>query len=106
MGHSFNYKCSKCGYSARSCGGLDYGMNAVLETYICVDCNELVDVLVGECGIKYPEETLKPKQKKEFYLCEECRGKNILKWDIRKKPCPKCKGRMKIDPHAATVLWD
>jgi len=105
MGQSYTFKCYKCAYYKESSGKLDCGFLAVVEPYICNDCHELTDVLVGEHGEKFPIQTLTKEKLKEFYNCGECKSKNIAIWDTRKKPCPKCGSRMKKDPKTI-LLWD
>jgi len=81
-------------------------MLAVVAPYICNDCMIITDVLIGEFGKVILFEALDEKQKKEYYSCSDCGKKNINKWDIREKPCPKCGCRMKKDPGQPVMLWD
>jgi predicted SprT family Zn-dependent metalloprotease len=53
METSFTYKCNKCSYEVLTSGKLDSGMLAVVDTYICKACNEIVDVCIGEHGKAY-----------------------------------------------------
>ena len=48
MGTTFLFKCNECGYKAELSGGKDSGFVALVQTMTCHNCNELVDVLIGE----------------------------------------------------------
>lgn len=112
MGQSSTYKCSKCNYTVQTSAGLDWGFLAVVETHICLKCKEVVDVLVGEYGNVIPKEELERHPDKnlpdsDFYKCPLCGdGSALVKWNKRKRPCPKCGGRMEKDPKGEMVLWD
>ena len=92
--------------------GLDYGMLAVVDTYTCLKCRNIVDVLVGEYGKVITREEIQKHPDKinpefDFYKCPECGDdKALVKWDVKKRPCPRCDGRMDIDPKGESVLWD
>jgi len=43
----------------------------------------------------------------DFYKCPVCGDDSALvKWDKRKRPCPRCDGRMDLDPDGEMVFWD
>jgi hypothetical protein len=50
MGMKYGFHCPKCGYKAMVSGDQDCSSAAVVRTMICVDCNDLVDVLIGREG--------------------------------------------------------
>lgn len=106
MGEKFVFKCTNCDYEVLSSGERDYGMLAIVAPYICNDCLIVTDVLIGEFGKDIPPEFLDEKQKKEYYCCTNCSGKNINKWDIQEKPCSKCGSRMKKNSVIPEILWD
>ena len=112
MGESFTSKCSKCNYSVMTSAGLDYGMLAVVETHICKNCRNIVDVSVGERGKVYSREELDMHPEKNnpdnaYYICHMCGEEEALvRWDINKRPCPRCDGRINLDPKGDSVLWD
>lgn len=113
MGQFRTFKCNKCGYSVVSSGGKDYGMFVVTDTYICKSCNNIVDVTVGELGIHIPKEIVSSLIKddkdryKDFYKCPECgEENNLVRWKNRKRPCPKCDGKMEVDESAGIMMWD
>lgn len=112
MGKLRTYKCNICGYRVMTSGGTDCGYFAVTDTYICQSCKQIVDVPVGLYGETYSKEEIPDKKISseitfQFYTCPECGfDTNLMKWDNRKRPCPKCKGKMVIDAHGESVLWD
>ncbi|MBN1185876.1 MAG: hypothetical protein JXB49_26585 [Bacteroidales bacterium] len=112
MGTRYLFKCEKCGYQVSTSGGKDYGWHATIDTYICKSCKEIVDICVGEYGETYAKEEAQFKKQSgielDFYKCPECGSdKNLVKWDKRKRPCPKCGGRMVIrDDFIEITNWD
>ena len=112
MRTKYTFKCSKCGYEALTSAGNDYGMHAVVDTYICRSCENIVDVFVGEYGQTYTkEEMLQRKDKSaidiEFYVCPDCgSGEQLAKWSKWKRPCPKCDGKMEKNLDCGVVCWD
>lgn len=103
MGSSYTFTCTNCGYQEESSGKLDSGMMSVVEPHICNDCNEITDVLVEEYGHKIDKSDLANK-KKDYYLCSTCSSENIILWDTKLKPCPKCETKMKKGQEA--FMWD
>ena len=100
MGFCFEYKCTNpaCGYASTVSGGKDFGFCGEVETMVCLDCKELMDVLVAE-----PAATpsgLKPVERK----CAECGGKNLKKFHSGKTRCPKCGSR--LEKSKDFNLWD
>ena len=112
MGQSFKYNCTNCNYTVMTSAGLDYGMVAVVETYICKKCQNIVDVLVGEYGNVITREEIQKHPDKinpdlNFYKCPECDDDSALvRWDIQKRPCPRCDCGMDRDPKGESLLWD
>ena len=102
MGSWFRFTCSKCGYGAEVSGGKDCGMLAVVQTMICQDCAELVDVLIGQCGNEGM--TGDADYDEGIGICPECNGPNVVVWLNRVRPCPKCDGRM--TKGQCIALWD
>lgn len=102
MGNLIKFTCGHCGYSAEVSGGKGYGMNAIVQTMICKNCNELVDILIGLCGRK--GKIGDPDYDKDLVGgCPECCGKDLLTWD-ESKSCPKCQGGMTEGD--VTADWD
>jgi len=112
MGTYYQYKCPKCNYSVQTSGKHDIGMLIVTDSYICNSCQEIVDVTVGLRGETFLKEEIELKKRREnisdidFYVCPECGSEDIVKWDTKRKPCPKCNGRMKKDKNGEIIMWD
>ena len=110
MGTMSFYKCKKCNYEVEIVAGYDFGMIAVLETYICKDCNIITDVEVGEHGIKILKKDIKNSQfnndYKDFYKCNKCSGENLQLWNTKLKKCPKCRTKMAINYDKPFTKWD
>lgn len=115
MGTKYQYNCSNCVYSVGCSGEIDYGYFGVVNSYICYDCKEVVDVNIGlmmqvidanniESELKKNQlsELLKPE---EFYTCPECHSKNITIWSKTNYACPKCNSKMQID-YEKVMMWD
>jgi hypothetical protein len=98
MGTFYNFHCLDCGYSAEVSGAADCGFIAQTETMICSTCSEVVDVIVGiqESG-QLSEDDLNQ--------CPECEGDKLTPWGEH-RPCPRCKGKMEVNPAGSTTLWD
>jgi hypothetical protein len=41
MGTAYTYKCNKCDYEVLTSGQFDFGMYAVMITYMCKSCKEI-----------------------------------------------------------------
>ncbi len=100
MGFCFEYQCTNpaCGFASTVSGGKDFGFCGEVETMVCLDCKELLDVLVAEpaatpSGLKLVERK-----------CDECGGKNLKKFHSGKTRCPKCGFRLKKSEDFN--LWD
>lgn len=117
MGTSHTYKCDSCAYSVETSGEVSYGMHYVFIPYKCNDCKIITDAIVGVFGEVYFEEQFKDpvanmipdfvlEEKDKFHCCEKCNGKNIARWDSALRNCPKCNGRLNIDPSMPSVNWD
>jgi len=111
MGTRYLFKCKKCGYQVMSSGGKDYGMLAVVDTYVCKSCKEIVDVCIGEYGETYKKGEVQIKKRSsfdlDFYKCPECGSdNNLVRWNKIKRPCPKCDGQMVKDIAGEIIMWD
>jgi predicted nucleic acid-binding Zn ribbon protein len=97
MGSAFSYQCTnpECAYEATVSGGKDCGFCGEVESMVCLDCKELMDVLTA------PAPDLKPIEPR----CGECKGQNLKKFHPGKTRCPKCGARLRKDPNS-DVLWD
>ena len=111
MGILHRYKCNNCKYNIYSPSDIDYGMMAVTEPYICLDCKKVTSVLIGSYGNIYSSycENLNQFSKEEiatFYKCGDCEGENIKTWSKYNRRCPKCNKRMYLDEKSGEILWD
>jgi transcription initiation factor IIE alpha subunit len=112
MGIQYKYRCKKCEYEVMTSGTHDSGMLAVTDTFICKSCNEIVDVTIGEFGQTYTKEEIALKKIKsvndlDFYQCPNCGSEtSLVKWNNKKRPCPKCYGKMDKDTNGEIILWD
>lgn len=99
MGQRWTYQCKKCGYSTLVSGGQDVGMMIKTDTFICLKCKEVVDVVIEyRTGEKF--------KKLNAGKCPLCHSKkHLVKWDTQLRPCPKCGG--KLEKTSGThLLWD
>ncbi len=99
MGHKREMICTECSYRVVTSGGPDMGFFIKTDTFICRDCHELTDVTISN-------NRGRPDPGESNIKCGRCSGSNIIKWDHRKKPCPKCGGKMKVNPEGQSYLWD
>jgi hypothetical protein len=44
MGRTFHFECPQCHYRAKISGGSDSGVHCEIQTVVCRDCRELLDV--------------------------------------------------------------
>jgi hypothetical protein len=44
MGRTYHFECPYCHYRAKVCGGVDSGLHCEVQTVMCHDCRELMDV--------------------------------------------------------------
>lgn len=105
MGQIFTYKCYGYDYHVQTSGKIDNGFHAVVRPYTCNDFKILTNVLAGESGRVFRKEKLSADQT-DFYKCPKCEGDNIIVWNNKKKPCPKCGSKMAKDPKAPRMMWD
>lgn len=102
MGTGYSFKCPNCDYSTCVSGGVDAGMIAVVETMVCEDCREVVNVLVGRCGKVGP--TGDPEYDRDLNICPICRNRNLRPWDSE-YTCSRCHTKMQIDS-SFSFRWD
>lgn len=113
MGRMCSYECTKCDYAYHGTAGLDFGFVEVLDTFVCMKCNELSDLSVGEYGLVdtaliNPVTSEEKKYSRNKLRCKKCRSKVIRLWNSKKKPCPRegCGGKLKIAREGLHFLWD
>ena len=61
MGQTYHFECLVCHYRARISGGADSGVHCEVQTVVCRDCRELMDVFTkvrrhadASSAIKFP----------------------------------------------------
>ena len=97
MGTWYGWKCNKCNYFVVVSGGKDSGVFTFTQTFHCRTCKEIMDVTISESewGTNCYE----------THYCEKCNNP-LEVWDTKKKPCPNCNGKMKIDKNHPIADWD
>lgn len=91
------YRCNNCDYEANVSGCSDALFSGYTETMVCLFCKELDDYVV-----------LTPENKIiTNFTCEECGKNDIVGWNYKTKPCPKCTtGKMKKDMNGGITHAD
>lgn len=61
MGKTYHFECPYCQYRANISGGADSGVHCEVQTVVCRDCRELIDVFIkvrrradASSAIKFP----------------------------------------------------
>ena len=111
MGSLYFFNCDSCNYNVRTVGKESKGFLSVVKPYICNNCNEVYDILIGEMGQVIPKDMLKQltlgnNKLKDFYSCPECSGKDLTEWGLNYFKCPKCGHGMVKDENAPIESWD
>lgn len=90
MGCLVQYDCTNpaCGYTVQFSAGVEEGFLVVVRSMTCLDCRELVDVVIGERRKKFEPDPVDPK-------CPECKSRNLKKFHAGRSRCPKCRSRLK-----------
>jgi hypothetical protein len=87
------YECNKCHYQANISGRSDALFSGQTETKVCLNCKELSDYVVLTDDHKIVTEI----------ACENCGKQEVVNWNYKTKPCPKCEnGKMK-KPKMGTI---
>lgn len=99
MGTKNTYKCNKCDYSAHISCGVDQGMKVKTVSLLCEKCEEVVDVVTEYWTDYKPDVSTVGK-------CPKCNSsKHLKQWDNKKRPCPKCNGKLENSNEFIT-MWD
>lgn len=102
MGLTRDWICPGCGYSALTDAGPSRGFYAQTNTFVCVTCKNLVDLVVGRAHDKGGEiEPINTRSK-----CPKCHGSEFTLWDSWSKPCPRCFCEMEVAKGGTMILWD
>lgn len=107
MGFKQSFICPICNYETFTSGGPDRGFRTWTNTYVCLDCKTINDLVIikGEFRLLDEGGSL-PDRIRDDENCNECGGRNFEIWDSEKKECPKCGTKMKPDPNGMTMNWD
>jgi acetyl-CoA carboxylase beta subunit len=75
-------------------------MVAKTNTYLCLHCKEVVDVVTEHLTVVKTGESAVGK-------CPRCKSsEHITEWDTKKRPCPRCDGKMEYALTQRITLWD
>jgi len=95
MGTSHRYECAKCKKQVIASLTETEGMSSRVLAVKCNDCGEVSDSVI-EQHFDWNDETVKNEP-----ICEECRSKNVVRWDGK---CPKC--NVIMVNKGMEMLWD
>ena len=105
MGTTYLFTCPQCAYRAKCSDRRDCGMVTVIHPFVCLDCRRLMDVQIGENGRVYDRDALPSGREHDFYRCGRCGSANIRKWNIVRRTCPRCGGKM-TKSSGFVMQWD
>ena len=80
MSTEYLFHCPDCHYKTSVSESVDRTSIVELEPMICLDCNELMNVITAKIETG---NTRLPVER----LCNLCRGTNLIVWT---RECPKC----------------
>lgn len=119
MATAQTYYCPICSYTKTTCAGPSATFFVVMDTFRCLDCNDIMDIATHRIHYEPsheidddPEPLLLmqtgERSIKEIYpvKCSECEGSNLEVWDSALKPCPKCGTSLTIDANGFTFFLD
>jgi len=101
MGQLQEFRCPQCEYQETVTGGMGFGMETVLVTISCRDCERLFDAVADQksCEIHETEDAVEPTG----LVCPKNAAHFISLWE-REGPCPKCGTSMEAGQ--MDVCWD
>ena len=90
MGSLVQYDCTNpaCGFSVQFSAGEGEGFRIKVRSMTCLDCRELVDVVIGERGKTFEPDPVESQ-------CPECGSKKLKTFYPGRTRCPKCRSRLK-----------
>jgi hypothetical protein len=120
MAISITLKCDTCSYSVLTNGGPSACFRGYLNTFVCVHCKELNDLLVDRFDQTavdnptekyvelYGEEQLDHGYTKQIkgQKCNSCRRQKFIWWDYQLAPCTKCNGKLHWEEDGEGLMWD
>jgi len=87
-----------------STAGPSGGFIALTDIFVCTSCKVVQDLKIGER--QRPTIAMRPEPKSQEPVYRECgKGDNLIKWDVVKKPCPNCSGKM-VKNDRVFGMWD
>ena len=102
MGRTYHFECPQCQYHAKVSGGADSGVHCEVQTVVCHDCRELLDVFTN---LQFDESA--PERRPKFpgffrpeippIFLVDSTGKRRLVWQKFEPTCP-VNMRHKIEP--------
>ena len=81
------FTCPSCGYITKASGARANGLAASVDTMVCRDCDELVDILI-DARPRWME-IIDPHWMERLDTCPQCHGRNLEEWSPA-FPCPRC----------------
>jgi Zn finger protein HypA/HybF involved in hydrogenase expression len=103
VGTTHRFVCETCSHAFDSSDGEDSGFLACVQSMTCADCEDVVDVITGTTPAVPAE--VEVELRRRVGRCPLCDAADLIEWDSS-KPCPKCGGRVAVDPEGPTTLWD
>lgn len=99
MGTWYRCKCNNlgCGYEIFASPGIDRGRYSRVKTMVCMDCNEIKKICIGQYDINHVYTKINE------LVCPTCKSENLKDWND--ELCPQCKNLMIIDEDYK-ILWD
>lgn len=92
MGRTYQFECPYCQYRAKVSGGADGGLHCEVQTVVCRDCRELLDVFTKLRRLAGPEPRIKfPgffRPEVPPAVLHDASGKRRLIWEKFTPACP------------------
>lgn len=74
--------------------GPSRGFVAMTDTFVCTLCKVITDIKIGESQ-RPTVAMMRPEPRLQEPVCRECgKDESLIRWDVEKRPCPKCDGKM------------
>ena len=101
MGQLQEFRCPQCAYQETVTGGLGFGMEAVLVTVSCRECERLYDAVADQKSYEMSDEA--EGAEATGLECPKKAGHFVSLWE-QEGPCPKCGAAMKAG--RMDLCWD
>jgi hypothetical protein len=91
MGKTYHFECPYCQYRARVSGGADSGQHCEVQTVVCRDCRELLDVFTRRRSPETPSPSRFPgwfRSEIPPVILADQAGKRKLVWESYSPACP------------------